>query len=116
MDGAGSAAFRATNCDDVIHMQPEFANNHVTYYYCSMTATTVKLEGDLLLEIQAHKPPHQTLAAYVRQTLQADLRRRRMATAAQEYSAFLAANPAERDEMDEWAQAPLATPVKRRNT
>ncbi len=78
-----------------------------------MTATTVKLDGELLQEIQAHKPKHQTLAAYVRQTLEADVRRRRMMNAAQEYAAFLAAHPAERVEMDEWAEAPLSTPIRR---
>lgn len=80
-----------------------------------MTATTVKLEGALLKEIQACKPRRQTLAAYVREALEGDLRRRRLAIAARDYEAFLVSNPDERTEMEQWAEGPLATPVKRRS-
>ncbi len=79
-----------------------------------MAATTVKLEDSLLKEIRAVKPRDQTLAAYVREALERDLLRRRLAVAAGDYAAFLAANPEERDEMERWAEAPLAKPGKRR--
>ena len=80
-----------------------------------MTATTIKLEGALLKNIQECKPRSQTLAAYVREALEADVRRRRMALAAQEYQAFLSANPDEATDMEQWADAPLSARVKRRN-
>ena len=79
-----------------------------------MTATTVKLEGSLLKEIHAVKPRQQTLAAYVREALEADVRRRRLAIATRDYEAFLIANPEERDEMEQWAETPLAMPTRRR--
>lgn len=80
-----------------------------------MTATTIKLEGALLKDIQECKPQSQSLAAYVREALEADVRRRRMALAAQEYRTFLSANPEEAEEMEQWAEAPLAATVKRRH-
>jgi len=62
------------------------------------------------------RQPHlgQQSRAYVREALEADVRRRRMALAAQEYQAFLSANPDEAADMEQWADAPLAAPVKRR--
>ena len=79
-----------------------------------MPATTVKLEGALLKQIQALKPRQQTLASYVREALKGDLKRRRLAHAAQQYHAFLSANPAEREELSQWSNAPLATAPRRR--
>lgn len=79
-----------------------------------MGATTVKLEDALLKEIRAIKPREQTLAAYVREALGRDLRRRRLALAGQEYQAFLAANSDERADLEAWAEAPLARPPRRR--
>lgn len=81
-----------------------------------MGATTVKLEEALLKEIRSVKPREQTLAAYVREALERDLRRRRLLDAAREYQSFLAANPAERDAMETWADAPLATQPPRRKS
>jgi hypothetical protein len=79
-----------------------------------MAATTVKLEEPLLKEIRALKPREQTLSAYVREALERDVRRQKLAIAAREYAAFLAANPGERDDMQRWAEAPLTKPVPRR--
>lgn len=79
-----------------------------------MTATTIKLESALLREIRAIKPRDQTLAAYVREALERDVRRHRMALAARDYAAFLAANPEEQGEMAAWADAPLTKAPKRR--
>lgn len=78
-----------------------------------MSATTIKLEGALLRDIQECKPQGQSLSAYVREALEADVRRRRMTLAAQEYQAFLSANPDEASEMEQWAESPLASAVKR---
>ena len=58
----------------------------------------------------------QTLAAYVRAALEREVRRHRLALAAREYSAFLAANPEEQVEMEAWTGAPLAKAPKRRKS
>ncbi len=79
-----------------------------------MSATTIKLESALLKEIRAIKPREQTLAAYVREALERDVRRHRLALAAREYSAFLTANPDEQVEMEAWADAPLTKAPRRR--
>ena len=42
-----------------------------------MRATTVKLEGKLLEDIEAAKPAGRSLSAHVRRVLQQDLERRR---------------------------------------
>ena len=62
--------------------------------------------------------PGTTLTALVRELLEAEIWRQRMARAATEYATFLAAHPEESEEMDAWASAPIerATPprVRRR--
>ena len=79
-----------------------------------MKATTIKVDGDLLKELEATKPASQTLTAYVRSLLERELRRRKMAAAADRYSAFLRETPAERMWLDEWATADLVKPPRRR--
>jgi hypothetical protein len=79
-----------------------------------MPATTIKLEGELLEAIATVKPPKQTLSAYVREALQRDLRRQQMRAAAESYINLLRNNPAEREAMDEWEAAPLATTPRSR--
>ncbi len=79
-----------------------------------MSATTVKLDGELLRAIATIKPPKQTLSAYVRAALQRDLRRQQMRDAAETYMDLLRNNPAERAAMDEWEGAPLATTPRTR--
>jgi hypothetical protein len=74
-----------------------------------MSATTVKLDGELLRAIAAVKSPKQTLSAYVREALQRDLRRLQMRQAAETYAKLLRTNASEREAMDEWEAAPLAT-------
>lgn|GEM_PF-3584754 len=76
-------------------------------YYLSMPATTVKLEGEILEALYQLKPAGGTLTSIVRELLESEIRRRRMARAALDYSAFLAAHPAEAQELDSWASAPL---------
>lgn len=83
-------------------------------YSVSMPATTVKLDGELLSAIAKVKLPQQTLTAYVREALQRDLRRQQMRGAAETYMSILRDNPAERESMDEWEAAPLATTPRAR--
>ena len=79
-----------------------------------MKATTLKLEGELLLELEKAKPPSMSLSAYVREVLVKDLRRRKLARAAVSYEEFLAANPDEASWLKEWDQSDLASPPKQR--
>lgn len=96
-------------------MVAESRDSDTPVSYCfSMAATTVKLEQPLLGEIQSVKPRDQTLAAYVREALERDLRRRKLTAAAHEYQAFLAAHPDEQKELNAWSEAPLVRPSRRR--
>lgn len=74
-----------------------------------MGATTVKLDEQLLHEIAAVKPRGQTLAAFVRESLQRDLRRQQMRKAAETYVSLLETNAPERQALDEWESAALAS-------
>jgi predicted transcriptional regulator len=78
-----------------------------------MSASTVKLEADILRRIDAVKPRNQTLAAYVREALERDVLRRQLRTAAERYQAFLSENVEESQELEEWERAPLATAPRR---
>jgi hypothetical protein len=79
-----------------------------------MKATTIKLEGELLRELEKAKPESSSLSAYVREVLSKDLRRRKLTQAAASYEEFLAANPEEQSWLREWDEADLAAPPKRR--
>lgn len=77
-----------------------------------MKATTIRLDGDLLSEIESTKPEGQSVTAYVRDVLQKEVRRQRARNAAAQYHEFLAQNIDERQWMDEWAAAGLVTPPR----
>ena len=79
-----------------------------------MRATTIKVEGELLKELQQVKPPAQSLSGFVRVVLQQEVLRRKMADAAEQYAVFLRAQSDERTWLDEWDAADLARPPKRR--
>jgi hypothetical protein len=76
--------------------------------YCrSMKATTIKLEGAILEELEELKRSDQNLTSLVRDLLRAQIHRHKMAKAAAEYVAFLNENSGERLELDVWAAAPI---------
>ncbi len=79
-----------------------------------MKATTIKVDGELLKELERAKPGSQSLSAYVRSVLQQEMLRRKMADAAERYAEFLRETPEERGWLDQWASADLAKPPKRR--
>ena len=79
-----------------------------------MPATTVKLDAELLREIAKVKSPKQTLSAYVRESLQADIRKRKLRAAAEAYEKLLADDKNERLAMEEWEAAPLSIAPRRR--
>lgn len=78
-----------------------------------MRATTIKVEGDLLDEIEKVKPKTQSLSAYVRSVLRREVLRHKMAGAAERYAELLRSNPDERGWLDEWETADLDKPAKK---
>ena len=79
-----------------------------------MKATTIKVEGELLKELQKCKPSSQSLSGYVRSLLQQEIMRRKMSAAAERYAGFLRDHDDERAWLEEWDTADLARPPKRR--
>jgi hypothetical protein len=80
-----------------------------------MKATTIKVEGDLLKEMEAACPPSQCISAFVREVLRNELKRRRVAEAAVKYEQFVASHPEEREWLDEWEKADLIHPPQRKS-
>jgi len=80
-----------------------------------MKATTVKVDGALLRDLERIKPRSLTLSAWVREILQREVKRQRMAEAADRYTEFVRDSPAETADLAEWDRADLtATPKRRR--
>lgn len=79
-----------------------------------MRATTVKVEGELLADLEQTKPPSQSLSAYVRSVLEKEVRQRKMAEAAEQYTEFLRGHADERAWLEDWDNADLARAPKRR--
>ncbi len=79
-----------------------------------MRATTVKVDGELLKELERAKPAQQTLSGYVRSILEREMRRLKLAEAAEQYVELLRDTPEERTWLDEWDAADLATTPERR--
>jgi hypothetical protein len=79
-----------------------------------MKATTIKVEGELLAELERAKPPAQSLTTYVRSILLQEVRRQQMIAAADRYTEFLQQNPDERAWLDAWDSADLARPPRRK--
>lgn len=81
-----------------------------------MKATTIKLDGPILQELERLKRPQQNLTSFVRELLKAQIHRQKMAQAAEEYAEFLRKNADEAAELDAWASAPLdQEPSRRKN-
>lgn len=76
-----------------------------------MTATTIKLEGELFKEVRHAVRDKQSITSFVRQSIQAELKRIRMNEAAIQYQQFLQDNPDEAHDMALWEAADLARPV-----
>ena len=74
-----------------------------------MKATTIKIEGELLQELEEARPPSMTLSGYVREVLRANLRRQTLIKAAVRYQDFLESNPEEESWLRDWDEADLAS-------
>lgn len=77
-----------------------------------MPATTIKLDGNILRELKTYIGRGQTLTAFVRQVLESEIRRQKMARAGRDYADFLKSNPEEETWMKEWEAADLEIPPK----
>ena len=78
-----------------------------------MRATTIKLEGKLLEDIEAAKPADRSISAHVRWVLQKDLDKRQARDAAARFRAFIEAHPEEQAWLADWDGADLAAPPAR---
>jgi len=78
-------------------------------YILAMKATTIKLEGKFLEEIRAAKPEGESLTGYVRTVLRRDIEQRKMEEAALAYRAFVESEAGEKQWLEEWEQADMAS-------
>ncbi len=79
-----------------------------------MQATTIKIENPLLNQLKGCKPKDISLSAFIRELLESQVRKQKMAVAAQKYTEFLQENPDEEAWLTEWEKAPLDQPPKAR--
>jgi predicted TPR repeat methyltransferase len=79
-----------------------------------MSATTIKLEADLVKKVAALKPRDESISGYVRGLIENEHRAREHREAAVAYRQFLRENPDERAAMEVWESAPLVDEVEPR--
>ena len=72
-----------------------------------MSATTIKLEAELVRKVTSLKPRDESISAYVRSLIEREHQARAHRAAAVAYQKFLDANPEERAALDAWQSAPL---------
>lgn len=72
-----------------------------------MSATTIKVEGNLLKDIKKCLATSQSVTAFVRETLEKEVRQRQMIAGAEAYNKFLQENPEEQEWLEGWEEADL---------
>lgn len=77
-----------------------------------MSATTIKLESDLVKKVAALKPKDESISGYVRGLIEKEHWAREHREAANTYQQFLRENPEERAAMEVWESAPLVDDVE----
>jgi hypothetical protein len=75
-----------------------------------MKATTIKLEGDLLIAIERAKAPGESVTSYVRTVLRKNLEQHLLREGAAAYRAFVESHPEEQQWLEEWERADLTNP------
>lgn len=63
----------------------------------------------MLSEIKRILPKNLSISGFIREVLEQEIRRRKMIEAGKQYSEFLAASSSERDWLEDWESADLAT-------
>lgn len=81
-------------------------------YLFGMSATTIKLEADLVRKVTALKPKDESISGYVRELIEQEHRARENRAAAGLYQQFLDKNPEERAALEVWESAPLVDEVE----
>ena len=81
-----------------------------------MSATTIKLEADLVKKVMALKPKDASISAFVRELIEKEHRSRQNRAAAVVYQQFLEENPDERAAMEVWESAPLVDEIEPRRS
>ena len=79
-----------------------------------MSATTIKLDSDLVKKVTALKPKDESISRFVRELIEKEHRAREHRASAVVYQQFLQENPDEQAAMEVWETAPLATEVESR--
>lgn len=78
-----------------------------------MPATTIKVEGQLLEDLNRPKPANVSLTAFVRSILEREVLRTRLADATERHASFLNESPEEQEWLGQWQRADLASPPRR---
>jgi hypothetical protein len=79
-----------------------------------MSATTIKLEADLVRKVAALKPKDASISGFVRELIEREHRAREHRASAAVYQQFLRENPDEQAAMDAWESAPLVDEIEPR--
>jgi len=77
-----------------------------------MSATTIKLESDLVKKVAALKQPEESISAFVRELIEKEHRARVHRDAALAYRQFLHDHPEERAAVEVWETAPLVGDIE----
>ena len=77
-----------------------------------MSATTVKLESDLVQKAAELKSDGQSISAFVRALIEKEHRTRQLDESARIYERFLRENPGEKEAMEVWESAPLSESIE----
>jgi predicted CopG family antitoxin len=77
-----------------------------------MSATTIKLEADLVKKVVSLKPKDESISGFVRGLIEKEHRARENRASAEVYQQFLEENPDERAAMEVWESAPLIDEIE----
>lgn len=79
-----------------------------------MSATTIKLDSDLVKKVTTLKPKDESISRFVRELIEREFRAREHRASAVIYQQFLRDNPDEQAAMEEWESAPLVDEMEPR--
>ena len=77
-----------------------------------MSATTIKLEAELVKKVAALKPKSKSISGFVRELIEKEYQARENKASAVVYQQFLEDNPDERAAMEVWESAPLVGEIE----
>lgn len=77
-----------------------------------MVATTVKIDGEVFEEARQLVRGRQSITSFVRESVQAELKRRKFREAAVQYQEFLRQNPDEVADLEMWEAADLGRHIE----